>query len=65
MEYLGNPLVRDIDTETVEKLVDQRLATTNKTGKKVSPRTVQNEVNLLSSIFNYAIGKKYVTETRR
>ena len=62
VEYLGNPLVRDIDTETVEKLVDQRLATTNKTGKKVSPRTVQNEVNLLSSIFNYAIGKKYVTD---
>jgi len=62
VEYLGNPLVRDIDTETIEKLVDRRLATTNDKGKKVSPRTVKNEVNLLSSIFNYAIGKKYVTD---
>ncbi len=62
MEYLDNPLVRDIDTEMVEKMVDQRLASTNDKGKKVSQRTVKNEVNLRSSIFNYAIGKKYLTD---
>lgn len=62
VESLDNPLVRDIDTEMVEEMVDQRLASTNKKGKKVSPRSVRNEVNQLSAIFNYAIGKKYVTD---
>jgi len=61
-EYLDNPLVRDISTEMVDDMVNVRLKTTNDKGKKVSPRTVKNEVNLLSSIFNYAIGKKYVTD---
>ena len=61
-EYLDNPLVRDISTEMIDDMVNVRLKTTNDKGKKVSPRTVKNEVNLLSSIFNYAIGKKYVTD---
>ncbi|MDG2213483.1 MAG: tyrosine-type recombinase/integrase, partial [Verrucomicrobiota bacterium] len=62
VESLDNPLVRDIDTEMIEEMVDQRLASTNKKGKKVSPRSVRNEVNQLSAIFNYGIGKKYVTD---
>ena len=61
-KYLDNPLVRDISTEMIDGMVNVRLKTIGDKGKKVSPRTVQNEVNLLSSIFNYAIGKKYVTD---
>jgi integrase len=62
IKSLGNPLVRDIDTDMVEEMVDKRLASSNMKGKRTSPRSVRNEVNQLSAIFNYGIGKKYVTD---
>jgi integrase len=62
VEYLGDPLVRDIDLPMLDDMVNMRLKATNKGGKKVSPRTVRNEVNQLSAIFNFAISKKYVSE---
>ncbi len=60
--YLGDPLVRDIDLAMLDKMVNERLQTVQDNGKKVSPRTVRNEVNQLSAIFNYAIALKYVSD---
>jgi hypothetical protein len=60
--YLGNPLVRDIDLAMLDKMVNERLQTVQGNGEKVSPRTVRNEVNQLSAVFNYAISMEYVTK---
>ena len=60
--YLSDPLVRDIDLTMLDKMVNERLQTVQGNGKKVSPRTVRNEVNQLSAIFNYAIALKYVSD---
>ena len=62
VEYLGNPLVRDIDLNMVEDMKSTRLKTTQQNGKPVSKRTVRNEINQLSALFNYAIARKYVTD---
>ena len=61
VEYMGNPLVRDIDEDMIEALVDKRLASTNKKGEKTSPRTVISEVDNLKTILKYAMSKKYIT----
>ena len=60
--YLDDPLVRDIDLPMVNKMVATRLATIQKNGEPVSKRTVRNEVNQLSAIFNYGIAMKYVSD---
>ena len=60
--YLGDPLLRDIDLKMVEKMKSTRLKTTQQNGKPVSIRSVRNEVNQLSALFNYAIARKYVTD---
>ena len=62
VEYLDDPLVRDIDLPMVNKMVGERLKTTQKNGEKVSKRTVRNEVNQLSAIFNYGISMEYITK---
>jgi integrase len=43
-------------------MVATRLTTTQTNGEPVSKRTVRNEVNQLSAIFNYAIAMEYVTK---
>ncbi|MDG2214557.1 MAG: site-specific integrase [Verrucomicrobiota bacterium] len=62
VDYLGDPLVRDIDLNMVEDMKSMRLKTIQQNGKPVSKRTVRNEVNQLSAIFNYGIAMKYVTD---
>ena len=60
--YLGDPLVRDIDLNMVEKLKAMRLKTTKKNGELVSKRSVRNEINQLSALFHFGIARKYVTD---
>ncbi|MBH61798.1 MAG: hypothetical protein CL569_04990 [Alphaproteobacteria bacterium] len=62
IEHLGNVDVADIKVEQLDTWVTNRLKSTLKNGKKISSRTVKNEVNYLSALFRYAINKNYLTK---
>ena len=59
MAYLENPVLRDIDKEMVENMVDHLL---DAEGEKKSPRTVKNYVALLSSVFNLSAPTKGISK---
>ena len=60
--YLGNPNINTITAEQLESFVDKRLTTRKPNGKLYSPRTVINEVNFLSALFNYGIKKGHMVK---
>jgi len=60
VKYLGNPEVRAITTEDLDKFVNMRLTSRRSDGNLYSPRTVINEINFLSALFNYGIKKGYM-----
>ncbi len=60
VNYLGNPEVRAITTEDLDKFVNMRLTMRRSNGELYSPRSVINEVNFLSALFNYGIKKGHM-----
>ena len=61
-EYLGNPILRDVQLKDLDEMVNSRLKTVNSKGKAVSPRTVFNEISILIAVFNFAIKNKYIID---
>jgi integrase len=60
VEYLDNPNINTITTEDLDNFVDRRLDMRMKNGELYSPRTVINEINFLSALFNYGIKKGHM-----
>ena len=62
VEYLENPNINSITTEQLDNFVDMRLGMRMKNGNLYSPRTVINEINFLSALFNYGIKKGHMVK---
>ena len=53
-EFIGGKSIKDISVSNIKKIQDEKL-------KKLSPKTVNEIIQLISTIFNYNIKKKYIT----
>jgi len=60
VKYLGNPQINAITTEDLDEFVNMRLEMRHKNGKLHSPRSVINEINFLSALFNYGMRKGHM-----
>ena len=53
-DWLGNPMMNDIDKAMLEEFVDEQLELPGHEGTK-SPRTIKNYVDQISAVFNWAV----------